>query len=615
MKIIQALIIATLIVATQGISRFKNNKGSQRPASVHQMRQSEAIHFRKIGQVIGDVHFGHLKFNIDYKLSKQGLTDACRDLRSIHTEGDRDKKYMTETRLPEKCYETLAQLTDIENIFDGLISRSQTSSQGTGHENNGERQPRQVILATAGAAIIGGVIGWITSKIWGAPKPDPQLTHNVNTLHQLQWLDHNTVIDVAREARDVAKYAKNLYYYQDAMYKYMGIMIALSRLADQTTRFRAGLTDLLHGKLSPELLSPETVKGALKKLQIKLQKKNLVLAIDNFHQAYNYPVSYRQYPNLTIVVHLHIPALREHDILDLYKFMPLPLILESEQGTAYATPLPEHQYLAINQDQSQYRVMPAADLANECSHIGDLFICRHSNLVAKKSRPNCLVALFTNSEQQIRDMCAFDFRPKNDELVQLGESTFLLFQTEASPIAFFCDASASMPPIPAETGVQQITVPAGCTAEARSFIFEAQISIDASGLDSVPIHYTPVNVSRFTRHPTPEITKIIHSLDSVEQRSVSSFKQLDALYDSHHLKSTLGLSIGPVAGFILIVSLAAFGYWLYRKDRVIKPLQSEVQLNFIPPPSSHSALAPNSLPNNDPTPNNLYPCVGNNCDH
>jgi hypothetical protein len=247
-------------------------------------------------------------------------------------------------------------------------------------------------------------------KNMGAPKPDPELTHRVNTLHQMSWLDHQTVITAVQSVTNLARDMKTFSYYNDNLYRYLEIFIALSRLSDQTTNFLTGLNDLLHGRLSPTIISPETLKAALQKLSSKLRSKSLVLAIENEHQAYNYPVSYRQFSNLTIEVHLHVPALREHDILNLYKFMPLPLIIENPHGPAYAMPKPEHQYLAINGDKSQYRVMPAADLANECSHIGDLFICRHSNLVAKKSRPNCLVALFTNDHDAIRSLCNFDFQ-------------------------------------------------------------------------------------------------------------------------------------------------------------------------------------------------------------
>jgi hypothetical protein len=339
-------------------------------------------------------------------------------------------------------------------------------------------------------------------------------------------------------------------------------------------------------------------------LRKKLERRSLVLAIENHHQAYNYPVSYHQFPNLTIVVHLHVPALKKHDILDLFKFMPLPLIVNGENGPAYATPIPEHQYLAINHDSSQYRVMPAADLANECSHIGELFICRHSNLVAKKSRPNCLVALFTNDQDHIRNRCNFDFKPKFDELVQLGESTFLLFQTEESPISFYCDTSSTTAPIPAKRGVQQVTVPPGCVAESRSFIFEGQITIDASVSDQIPIHYAPVNVSKLTSHSTQDLANIIRDLDLTEQQSVTKFRQLDDLYDRRVLHQQLGYSLGPVAGVIMIVVAAAMAYWFYRKDRVLEPLQPSIALGVIPPPVS-SAPPPADNPAAS-----LYPCVG-----
>jgi hypothetical protein len=603
MQWLRAIILASVIVATNPLADYKDKKKQQNEFDVQQLQQSEAIHFRKIGQVIGDVHFGHLQINIDYALTKSVLTDACKDLRRTHTNGERDFKYMTETKLPKKCYETLNQLSEIEKIFDGLISRTQTSSQGDGHEEH-SRQPRQIILATAGAAIIGGLIGWITSKFWGAPTPDPQLTHLVDTVHQQGWLDHTNVIAVAREARNLAKDMETFSYYQDNLYRYLGIFIGLSRLGDETNRFKAGLNDLLHGKLSPALLSPYTLDRALTGLREKLQERSLVLAIEDHHQAYNYPVSYHQHPNLTITVHLHIPALKRHDILDLYKFMPLPLIINSDQGPAYATPLPQHQYLAINHESSQYRVMPAADLANECSHIGDLFICRHSNLVAKKSRPNCLVALFTNKQDDIRNRCHFDFKPKFDELVQLGESTFLLFQTEDDDISFYCDVNSETDPFPAKRGVQQITVPPGCIAESRSFLFEGQITVNTNANDIVPIHYTPVNVSRLTDHTTQDLARIINDLDITEQQSVTKFKQLDEIYNKQVLQMQVGYSLGSVAGLLTLICITVIAYCCYKKHRVVKPIQPSMALGVLPPPVV-------SVPQqNDGSSAPLYPCVG-----
>jgi hypothetical protein len=600
MAINQLIILLCLIATTKEISKFKTGNGFNSQMAIQQIEQSDAIHFRKIGQIIGDVHFGHIKLDINYKLSKSLLTETCNKLRGLHTDGDRGKKYGTEPKLSKKCYEVLAQLSQISRVFDGHVTRFQTSSQGDGHENEKHRQPRQVFLATAGAAIIGGIIGWITSKIWGAPKPDPELTHHVNTLHQMSWLDHQTVITAVQSVTNLARDMKTFSYYSDNLYRYLEIFIALSRLSDQTTNFMTGLNDLLHGRLSPNIMSPEALKVALQKLNSKLETKSLILAIENEHQAYNYPISYQQFKNLTIQIHLHIPALRQHDVLDLYKFMPLPLIIHSSHGPAYAMPKPEHQYLAINSDQSQYRVMPAADLANECSHIGELFICRHSNLVAKKSRPNCLVALFTNDHGNIPTLCNFDFKPQLDELVQLGESSFLLFQSEASPISFYCDPGTKNPPISAKAGVQQIYVAPGCIAESRSFLFEAQVTINSAANDIVPIHFTPVNVSKFTSYTTHDIAKVIHDLDLTKLQSIQSFKQLDALYGQKVLHQQLGYSIGPTLGIIIIIFGVLFTYWYCKKNRIVPPIQQDplqIPLGQIPPP------------NNAPPP--VYPCVGN----
>jgi hypothetical protein len=61
MKWTHAIIIASFVALTQELSDYKDKRRQHQPLAVQQMQQSEAIHFRKIGQVIGDVHFGHLK--------------------------------------------------------------------------------------------------------------------------------------------------------------------------------------------------------------------------------------------------------------------------------------------------------------------------------------------------------------------------------------------------------------------------------------------------------------------------------------------------------------------------------------------------------------------------
>lgn len=558
------------------------------PVSILPLQQTDAMHFQEKGNIIGNVHFGHLSFKIEIEEEIDLLDQTCRTFHHLQRKGEPEKKHGTEQTIGELCSTTLDSLRDIDKMFNGHIRRRQTDSHGNGHSNDRIREPRQAGIIAIGSVVIGGLIGWISHKIWGSITPDPTVTQELDIEHTRSSVNKIAIGRCLDAARQLARRQRRFTYYNDDMHMYMQALVTLNTVGARAERLIAGTSDLIHGRLSPTLIEPKYLREALATLEEKLEKNGLILAIDYAHQAYDYPVSYQRLENKTIVAHLHIPALAQNDIMTLYKFMPLPLQVDTDVNDAFALPLPNDMFIAVNRDRTRYKQVSSLEMATECSHVGDLFFCQNSNQVTKKSKPSCLLAMFQSNYEDVKAHCRFDFRPQLDELVQLDQNSFILFQTTHAPIDIWCDEKKFSTQVPAYKGLQRVDLPMGCKAESRSFEFQSQTTISTQTSTIYPIHVAPINMTAITNHDTDISAKLIASLSHDQLEFTNSFKQIDDMQtslDHHYLTKLVTL---PSASGLLIICIVCICIYKYYCSCAMPRLRFRTPIMItpseIPPP-------------------------------
>ncbi|VDI64062.1 Hypothetical predicted protein [Mytilus galloprovincialis] len=166
--------------------------------------------------------------------------------------------------------------------------------------------------------------------------------------------------------------------------------------------------ELVKGKLSPFLISPQNLKHTIQHIQSILNDKFKGFYLNNVNPSYYYSQSNILYTrhHKHLFISIKFPISTFVNPLTLYKInsYPVPINTTSNHATQLVD-LP--QYLVITSDNRQYAEL-SDDFIKTCSGIDTLYCTQTFPLLSSVS-PSCSFALLFNDKETVHSNCNFRF--------------------------------------------------------------------------------------------------------------------------------------------------------------------------------------------------------------
>ena len=253
----------------------------------------------------------------------------------------------------------------------------------------------------------------------------------------------------------------------------------ISAIEHEYARIFRGMNAMIQRRLSPDLTKQESLQQALTELREYSLTKNYVLAIDQLQDIYNCEVSMLAFENTTIALVVHIPIMRLDSQLKLFEIIPVPVSMGHSSNYLYS-PSPTYKYLAVNSDESRYKLLTKEDFET-CNNFGSVYFCKNQNVFDRQVMESCEVALYRNEIAVIKEKCTFLVKPQKDYAVQLAPNKFLLYFRQTVLIRLKCipDTGASPQSQKVGPGLIEVMVPASCSLLSPSFTCEGQLEYSA----------------------------------------------------------------------------------------------------------------------------------------
>ena len=304
-----------------------------------------------------------------------------------------------------------------------------------------------------------------------------------------------------------------------------------------------GVMELTQHRLSDKLVNQDQLYRTLRRLRSQLLEKQLEMALPSLNDVYKLSTSYLAFVgNSTIRGILHIPLMRVGTRIQLYRYIPAPVMMHDGHTIL---PKPGKHFLAVAEDGSLYKELSQEELSF-CHHLGDMYNCDDSGFSLRTRSESCLMALFDRAPATIADSCAFVAHVEVDRIMQLGPNEVLLYQSHVRQSGTVYVSCPGRSDTVEYVGMKRIIVPAGCYLKSRSFFFDGASSLVTSPI-SLKIQEFPVQ-DVFSPHFNDSlwITTMMQSLNRVDREDGMKIRDIKAMYANEHSTFTIGIALWVV---------------------------------------------------------------------
>ena len=249
----------------------------------------------------------------------------------------------------------------------------------------------------------------------------------------------------------------------------------------QTDRIQAGLHALVQGRISPFIINHETVQANLADLQEKIQPDEYQIAITAIVQFYQLPTSFIVLEKNIVLAFVHVPLHQKNSILKLFKYQPIPQTIAN--SSTHFTITTDKEYLAINDDLSFMKELSQQEL-NGCHSTSDYYYCDLNNVLIRPEFGTCTTALYKDDLARIRRHCSIS-ASNSTAITQTTNNNFIVYLPEEHTVTLTCPSDTAWKKTIKFSGLRQIHLPAGCSANSKFFKLTAQGSLNysAAGAD------------------------------------------------------------------------------------------------------------------------------------
>lgn len=176
------------------------------------------------------------------------------------------------------------------------------------------------------------------------------------------------------------------------------------------------------GKLSTKLLQPKALKAIKQHVDTVANKHNLISPVTVPSDLFNIDVTSLYNPKeFKVIIILHIPMATHNGFMDLYEYMPMP-ILGNHNFDYSLKPAPKETYLAKKGDK--FATFTYEEL-RKCNKKGNVYNCKDKNEARMDVENHCLPSLYWNKDKGIKQNCHFEIITNTETAYKINTNTWI----------------------------------------------------------------------------------------------------------------------------------------------------------------------------------------------
>jgi hypothetical protein len=348
---------------------------------------------------------------------------------------------------------------------------------------------------------------------------------------------------------------KKFFDYNEQMW-YLDVCNA--HIKKQTQRLkdlRAALIDLVHGRISPDIITPNVAEKTLRKLGQRLKLDGYELALDGITQFYQLPNSFVIHKDGIITSLVHVPLFAKDSMLQLFKYRSIPVKLGKSKY--YFTINTDSKYLAINHDHTFMKEITQEEL-DECQQTANILYCDNQNIMERPHLGTCTTALYADDINSIRDHCEITAEERHTA-IQTGPHTFVLYLPTPTMVHMRCYGSRPFNRKIKSKGLQQLTLPDGCMATTKYFKVASQGSVTTTARsEEYKPNYSFTDIFNVTEEYTEIFDTVIQPSERIKIRNLRKQFHLKTIHPFWTPTPWTNLSITTIGIAVLTIYILQF---------------------------------------------------------
>ena len=264
-----------------------------------------------------------------------------------------------------------------------------------------------------------------------------------------------------------------------------------SQLRSNFDNLHNSILALIQGKLTPFFISKTTLHHAIVEITKILADKEpkFYLTQTQVNWYYQYAKYFYARHKNSLFITVKFPLTSQKEPMNIYKVIsyPVPINSTSSHGTSLLH-LP--QYFAVTSHQQFYTTFTVAELET-CQQESTMTQCTFNKALTPVTTPSCIIGLFANHKQWIKDFCNFRFLENviNSDIIELSKTSVLAYN--AWNIEMNCPNKQELLP-----GCKFciLNVPCRCTLTTKDLFYSPKLVNCHKSLENITIAH-PVNLA------------------------------------------------------------------------------------------------------------------------
>jgi len=172
----------------------------------------------------------------------------------------------------------------------------------------------------------------------------------------------------------------------------------------------------------------------------------------------------------TFVLVLHVPLVTPHNLMPLFKFIPLPIYFNFKSNIMVTPEVGSDNMIAVGHSES-YQLISSADL-QDCNKLGDTYFCKGRNVLLKDLTKTCLSTLYLADHTNIQSKCKFTVDGAQEKIFRLDSHTYVVYSLGKISTNQVCPKAKAISAVQISSG-QTIRINPSCYIRTMDHIIMA----------------------------------------------------------------------------------------------------------------------------------------------
>jgi hypothetical protein len=270
-------------------------------------------------------------------------------------------------------------------------------------------------------------------------------------------------------------------------------------------------------RLSPGALHHDVLLEIIIYINYIALNSELLLFIHQPSDLFLVKTSYIYKPDEnTFVLVLHVPLVAPHNLMPLFKFIPLPVHFNFSGNMSVTPEVGTNNMIAVGHSQS-YQLISTSDL-QMCNKMGEIYFSKGRNILLMDLTKTCLGALYLSDAKNIQDRCKFSIGGAQEKIFRLDSNTYVVYSLGKINTNHVCPKANSISAIQISSG-HMVRINPSCYVRTMDHIITAddseEIEIHSKWLD-----WTSTLGQLFQQ---PENKKVTEAIDRLPMKISGKF--------------------------------------------------------------------------------------------